>query len=90
MVGVEEVRHLAHLARIGMGDEELKLYAGQMNEVLAYFEMLDELRGGVELHRMIRDYDEMRDDVPCAFDGDALSNAKNTKGRFIKAPRMGQ
>lgn len=90
MVGIEEVRHLAYLARISIKDEELRLYAEQMDEILAYFNMLDELNvsDDVEPYRMCRAYNEMRDDVPVAFSGNVLSNAKNTKGRFIKAPKM--
>ncbi|MEM0367434.1 MAG: Asp-tRNA(Asn)/Glu-tRNA(Gln) amidotransferase subunit GatC [Candidatus Nitrosocaldus sp.] len=92
MVGVEEVRHLAHLARIGMKEEELRLYTEQINEILTYFNMLDELDIGndIEPYRMSREYKAMRDDIPVAFSaGNALSNAKNVKGRFIKAPKMG-
>ncbi|MEM4356783.1 MAG: Asp-tRNA(Asn)/Glu-tRNA(Gln) amidotransferase subunit GatC [Candidatus Nitrosocaldus sp.] len=91
MVSVEEVRHLAHLARIGMKDEELRLYAEQINEIIEYFNMLDELEIGndVEPYRMSRGYKEMRDDIPVAFPADILSNAKSMKGRFIKAPKMG-
>lgn len=91
MVSVEEVRHLAHLARIGVEDEELRLYAEQINEIIEYFNMLDELdiSSDVEPYRISRDYKEMRDDVPLVFLGDVLSNAKNVKGRFIKAPKMG-
>lgn len=91
MVSVEEVRHLAHLARIGLKDEELRLYAEQINEIIEYFNMLDELdiSSDVEPYRISRDYKEMRDDVPLVFLGGVLSNAKNVKGRFIKAPKMG-
>lgn len=89
MVSVEEVRHLAHLARIGIKDEELRLYAEQMDEILAYFNMLDELNtDDVEPYGMSRDYKDMRDDAPLASDANVFSNAKNTKGRFIKAPKM--
>ncbi|MFN4336429.1 MAG: Asp-tRNA(Asn)/Glu-tRNA(Gln) amidotransferase subunit GatC [Candidatus Nitrosocaldus sp.] len=90
MVNIEEVRHLAYLARIGVKDEELRLYAEQMNEILAYFNMLDELdvSNDVEPYRICREYSEMRDDVPVVFSDNVLSNAKNTKGRFIKAPKM--
>ncbi|MEO9366042.1 MULTISPECIES: Asp-tRNA(Asn)/Glu-tRNA(Gln) amidotransferase subunit GatC [Candidatus Nitrosocaldus] len=91
MVSVEEVKHLAYLARIGVKDEELRLYAEQINEIIEYFNMLDELdiSSDVEPYKISRDYKEMRDDVALVFLGDVLSNAKNVKDRFIKAPKMG-
>lgn len=40
---VEEVRSIAELARLDLTEDEISLYAGQLSEVLNYFERLQEL-----------------------------------------------
>lgn len=39
----EEVRNIAELARLDLTEDEINLYAGQLSEVLNYFERLMEL-----------------------------------------------
>ena len=39
----EEVRNIAELARLDLTEDEVNLYAGQLSEVLNYFERLEEL-----------------------------------------------
>jgi aspartyl-tRNA(Asn)/glutamyl-tRNA(Gln) amidotransferase subunit C len=36
----EQVRHIAHLARLGIEDGEVDRFAGQLSEILDYFERL--------------------------------------------------
>lgn len=40
---IEEVRSIAELARLDLTEDEINLYAGQLSEVLNYFERLQEL-----------------------------------------------
>jgi len=39
----EEVRSIAELAKLELTEEEVALYAGQLNEVFDYFKRLEEL-----------------------------------------------
>ncbi|MFN8373324.1 MAG: Asp-tRNA(Asn)/Glu-tRNA(Gln) amidotransferase subunit GatC [Anaerolineae bacterium] len=39
----DEVRQIAELAKLNLTDEEVALYAGQMTNILRYFERLQEL-----------------------------------------------
>ena len=36
----EQVRHIAHLARLGIEEDEVDRFAGQLSEILDYFERL--------------------------------------------------
>jgi aspartyl-tRNA(Asn)/glutamyl-tRNA(Gln) amidotransferase subunit C len=40
---VEKIKQIAHLARIGIDDAEASQYAGQMNSVLDYMKILEEV-----------------------------------------------
>ena len=39
----EEVRHIAELAKLDLTEDEVALYAGQLSNILEYFERLQEL-----------------------------------------------
>lgn len=38
----DDVRHLAHLARLGLSDEEVTRYTGQLTDILSWAEMIQE------------------------------------------------
>lgn len=40
---IEEVRHIANLARLNLTDDELELYRKQLSAILDYFKQLEEL-----------------------------------------------
>lgn len=42
-VDAEKIKHIAHLARIGIADEDADRYALQMNSVLDYMKILEEV-----------------------------------------------
>lgn len=91
MVSIDDVKHLAYLSRIGIDDEDvLRLYAKQINDILEYFAMLDELSVEHEPYRMSMSYMEMRsdEDISMAELDYILVNAKNLKDGFVKAPKM--
>lgn len=39
----DEVRKIAELAKLDLSDDEVKLYAGQLSDVLGYFKRLQEI-----------------------------------------------
>ena len=43
MLNVEEVKHVAHLARLELTPPELKLYSGQLSAILNYIDQLSEV-----------------------------------------------
>ena len=83
-----QVVHIAALARIGISDGELDVYAGQLSDIIDQFEALNELdTSGVdptghagELRTV------MRDDAPAdsLSPEEALSNAPRREGEFFR------
>lgn len=43
MLDVEQVKHIAKLARLGLGKEEQEKFSRQLSEILAHMEMLNEV-----------------------------------------------
>lgn len=89
MIDKEEVRHLAWLARMDLADRELEAYAKQVGDILGYLDTLDEISlEDVKPAKHVIDYSKLREDQAIEFKDDVLSVAKNTKDRFVKAPKM--
>ncbi len=88
MVSREEVKHLAWLARIDLKEEELEVYARQVESIIAYLGALDKVQQEAEPLRRQVDYTKFRDDTIQQCRDDVLSVVKNTKERFVKAPKM--
>jgi aspartyl-tRNA(Asn)/glutamyl-tRNA(Gln) amidotransferase subunit C len=42
-LSIEEVQHIAHLARLELSSEEIQRYQGQLSSILDYIAMLQEL-----------------------------------------------
>jgi len=88
MVTEKDVEHIADLADIGIGTEELGTFTQQFNAILSYFDLLDQVREGAipgqELVNVMRE-DTVRPSLP---QDDILRNAAATEDGFIKAPRV--
>lgn len=91
-VSLEELRHIAYLARIELTEEEERIYAKQMGEILAYFRKIDE--AGVEdlppTHHVLEIVNPYREDeeessLPVEK---ALQNAPVRKENYIRSPRI--
>ncbi len=88
----EDVLHVAELARLSLGPEEVELFTRQLNDILAYVEKLQELdTSGVEpLAHVIPVFnafreDEVREGLPLE---EALGNAPaREEGNFL-VPRV--
>lgn len=91
-VTLNDVEHIAELARLKFSDEELKSFTHQLNEILKYVEKLNELDTGnveplshpVEGNNVFRE-DELR---PSASREEALKNAPNRNDEFFKVPKV--
>ena len=88
----DDVAHVAHLARLGLTDEELTRLEGQLNHILDQYAKLAELdteaipptAQTIELQNILRD------DVagPSLSSIDALANAPARDGDFIVVPAI--
>lgn len=87
-----DVEHVAHLARLGLTDDELTLLEGQLNHILDQYAILAELPTDdipptaqtIELENILRD-----DVVRPSLSAEAvLSNAPARQGEFIVVPSI--
>ena len=91
-VNVEQVRHIAKLARIAMSDAEVEAMVPELNNILGWVEQLGEVdTEGVEpLTAVIEQKLRLRDDV--IDDGnirdDVLANAPEAQHGFFAVPKV--
>jgi aspartyl-tRNA(Asn)/glutamyl-tRNA(Gln) amidotransferase subunit C len=85
-----QVRHIARLARLNLTPREVVLFAGQLAEILDYFDQLQTVdTEGVEpMAHALPLKNVMRDDLPRpGLDVEAaLANAPQREGPFFKVP----
>jgi aspartyl-tRNA(Asn)/glutamyl-tRNA(Gln) amidotransferase subunit C len=87
-----DVEHVAHLARLGLGDEELTRLEGQLNDIVDQFAILARLDTDaipptaqtIELENILRD-DVAR---PSLTVKEALANAPAREGDFVVVPAI--
>lgn len=88
MISERDVEHIAELADIGISREELDEFTVQFNEILDYFNILDqveaETKGEADLYNVFRE-DEITPSLP---QDDVLSNAGEKEDGFFRAPRV--
>ncbi len=91
-VDAATVRRIAHLARIAVADNEIEHLRGEINNMLAFVEQLNEVNvDGIEPTASVEDMKlKMRDDV--VSDGDyvkrVLANAPATDDGFFQVPKV--
>ena len=87
-----DVEHVAFLARLGLGDDELARLEGQLNHILDQYAILARLETDdipptaqtIELENILRD-DVARESLPVEA---VLSNAPEREGDFIVVPAI--
>lgn len=88
----EEVEYVAHLARLALTADEASEFAGQLDQILGYFEKLEELdTSGVEPTRhAIAVVNAFREDVvkPSYDSETALENAPDKSDDFFRVPKI--
>lgn len=91
-VDTATVRRIAHLARIGVADDELEGLAAELNNILAWVEQLDELDTSEVTPMASAHEDEltMREDKVAddTARDDVLANAPSTAGGFFTVPKV--
>jgi aspartyl-tRNA(Asn)/glutamyl-tRNA(Gln) amidotransferase subunit C len=91
-ITLDDVRHVAKLARLAIRDDELHRFAEQLESILGYVDKLNEANvEGVEplahatpLHNVLRD-DVVEPSLPLE---QVLRNAPETDGPFFKVPKI--
>lgn len=91
-ITINEVEHVAKLARLEFSEDEKELFRGQMDAILSYIDKLAELdTSGVEpTSHVLPITNVMREDVPVASlsPDDALANAPERSGSFYRVPKI--
>jgi aspartyl-tRNA(Asn)/glutamyl-tRNA(Gln) amidotransferase subunit C len=91
-VNIDQVRHIAKLARIAMSDSELAKLEPELNNIIGWIEQLGEVdTDGIEpLTAVIDQKLRLRDDV--VNDGDCredvLANAPEAQHGFFAVPKV--
>lgn len=91
-ITLDQVRHVAKLARLGLSEHELQMLTPQLESILAYVAKLGELdvanvepmAHAIDLHNVLRD-DVVEDPLPLE---DVLRNAPESDGPFFKVPKV--
>lgn len=87
-----EVRNVAHLARLALGDDEIGTFTGQMDAILAYVDQLNSLdtTGIVPTSHAVPMENAFREDRESAsFPVDAaLANAPDRIETFFRVPKV--
>jgi len=88
MVSERDVEHIAELADIGIDKEELAEFTGRFNEILDYFDILDQVESGVKREADL--YNVFREDVeePPLPEDEVLANTREKEDGFFRAPRV--
>lgn len=88
MVSENDVEHIAELADIGISREELAEFTGQFNEILDYFDILDQVEAAVAWEQDLANIFREDDIEPSLTQEEVLSNARETEDGFFRAPRV--
>jgi aspartyl-tRNA(Asn)/glutamyl-tRNA(Gln) amidotransferase subunit C len=89
----EQILHVAHLARLELGEEEVERLGGQLNDILAAVSKVSELdledvpptSHPLDVVNVWAD-DEPR---PCLTAQEALANAPEREGDYFRVPPAG-
>jgi len=84
----DEVRHIAGLARLGVSEDDVEHFRGQLSSILDYFEALKQLDTDdvpptaypLDLHNVLRS-DET---APCTDADDILANAPAQENGYFR------
>jgi aspartyl-tRNA(Asn)/glutamyl-tRNA(Gln) amidotransferase subunit C len=84
----EDVRHVAELARVDVTDKEAEEFVDEFNDVLGYFETLDDVPDDVEAEDDFENVMRADEPRPSLSQDDALANAEETEDGYFKGPSV--
>ena len=92
MISIEDVEHVAKLARLELSEEEKKLFTKQLDDILKYVEQMSEIdTANVEpMASAIPVTNVMRDDevVYSNTKEELMKNAPDEEDGFFKVPKI--
>jgi len=91
LLSENDVSHLAELARLDLTAKDIILLQPQLNEILDYFKMINEVdtKDVSPTYHIFNLTNVLRDDIPeTPLPEKLLRNVPKMKGRYIKAPKM--
>ena len=92
MIGKEDVKHVAKLARLELTEEEIDKYSRQLDEIIKYVEQMNEVdTTGIEpMPHPIPVYNVMREDV-VKYEHtkeEMMANAPFEENGFFRVPKI--
>jgi len=84
----DDVRHVAELARVSVTDEEAEEFVEGFNDVLGYFETLDDVPDDVEAEDDFENVMRADEPRPSLSQEDALENAEEAEDGYFKGPSV--
>ena len=90
-ITIDEVKHIAKLSKLEISDDELEYYVAEMDKMINHFNMLSKVdTSKVEPMTHVSDIKNVTrvDKAEHLKSSDALKNAPETFGRFIKIPKI--
>ena len=91
-ISKKEVEHLVWLSRVSLSEEEKELFTGQLNDILNYFNLIDEAdtKDVPPTYNVLDLTNVFRKDVvkPSLPRDEALKNAPKKERGYFKAPRI--
>jgi aspartyl-tRNA(Asn)/glutamyl-tRNA(Gln) amidotransferase subunit C len=91
-VEIQEVEHVARLARLKLSEDEKELFTGQLNAILEYMEKLNELdTGAIEpTFHVVSHQNVMREDKVKESQSQeaALDNAPDKAQKCFRVPKI--
>lgn len=89
MLSEEEIRHVARIARMELGEEEIKEFRRQFREIFELLERVKELPLADETPVVVTENrSEFREDEASSFPSEEiLKNAPKLSGRYVVVPK---
>lgn len=91
-ISIEEIEHIASLARLSLTEKEKELFGSQLSSILDYMEKLNELdtRNIEPTSHVLPLSNVMRNDIPGPSipREDALMNAPDHTEKFFRVPKI--
>ncbi|MCX2818217.1 Asp-tRNA(Asn)/Glu-tRNA(Gln) amidotransferase subunit GatC [Haladaptatus sp. F3-133] len=84
----EDVEHVAELARVRLTDDEAEGFVDGFNDVLGYFETLDDVPDDVEAEDDYQNVLRADEPEPSLSQEEALSNADGTEEGYFVGPSV--
>lgn len=83
----EDIEHVAKLMRIDIDNHDE--YFDKIQKILNYFDILDKVNiESEEIQVQEVPVSELREDKHIPFESKLITNLKNYKGTFVRAPKM--